>query len=427
MKTSVKHLSETKVILTISLTSDELADAKQVALHKLSRDVKAPGFRKGKVPASVAAKYVAPAALDQQTIEDALSKAVAEAFLAENLQALERPAVEIKKYVPEQELEFTAETEIIPPVKLGNYKKLKLKKEKAVASKQEIDETLERVRTSLAEKSSVKRAAKDGDEAVIDFVGKKDGIPFEGGTGDGHPLMLGSNSFIPGFEEGIVGHKAGEVFDVPLTFPAEYHAKDLAGQKVVFTVTLNDVKEAKLPELDDKLAAKAGPFKTLAELTDDIKRELSSQKQRESDEKLKDDAVKQLIAASKVPVPDILVNDQSRSIEQDFLQNLSYRGMTLDQYIETSDFKDREEWLEKEVKPAASDRVKAGLLLAELSKAEKIEASSEELAEAINKYKQQYANNPEMAKRFDDSAVQRDIANRLLTEKTVDRLVELNS
>lgn len=427
MKTSVKHLSETKVVLTISLTSEELADAKQVALHKLSKEIKAPGFRKGKVPASVAAKHVAPAALDQQTIEDALSKAVAEAFLAENLQALERPAVEIKKYVPDQELEFTAETEIIPEVKLGNYKKLKLKKEKVVATKEEVDETLERVRTSLAEKSSVKRAAKNGDEAVIDFVGKKDDVPFEGGTGNGYPLVLGSNSFIPGFEEAIVGHKAGEVFDVPLAFPVDYHAKDLAGQKVVFTVTLNEVKEAKLPELDDKLAAKAGPFKSLAELTDDIKRELSSQKQRESDEKLKDDAVKQLIAASKVPVPDILVDDQSRSIEQDFMQNLSYRGMTLEQYLSSSDFKDRDDWLEKEVKPAASDRVKAGLLLAELSKAEKIEASSEELAETINKYKQQYANNPEMAKRFDDPMVQRDIANRLLTEKTVDRLVDLNS
>lgn len=427
MKTTVKHLSDTKVELTITLDKADLKAAEQVALTKLAKNVKAPGFRKGKVPASVASKHVDPEVLAQQTLEDALSKAVAESYMAEGIQALERPAVEIKKYVPGDVVEFTAEAEILPKVTLGDYKKLKAAAKKVTVSEAEVDEIIDRMRQGFAEKQDVKRAAKNGDEVSIDFVGKKDGVAFDGGTATGYDLVLGSNSFIPGFEEGIVGKKIGETFDLELSFPKDYHVADLKDAKVVFTTTLNGVKEVVLPEVNDEFATKAGPFKTVTELRDDIKRELTAQKEREAKETMKDDLVKQLVEASTVPVPEVLLKDQADSIERDMTQNLMYQGLTLDQYLENKGFESKDKWLETEVHDAARKRVQAGLVLAELSKAEKIDATNEELDEHVNLYKQQYANNPRMVAQFDTPEARRDIANRLLTEKTVDRLVELNA
>jgi trigger factor len=427
MKTTVKNLSETKVELTITLGKEELKAAEQVALTKLAKEIKAPGFRKGKVPASVAAKHVDPEMLAQQTLEDAMSKAVAESYLNEGIQALERPAVEIKKYVPGSEVEFTAEAEVLPKVTLGDYKKLKAQSKKITITAKEVDEIIERMRAGFSEKKDVTRAAKDGDEVVIDFVGKKDDVAFDGGTAEDYTLTLGSNSFIPGFEEGIVGKKIGDTFDLTLKFPEDYHVADLKGADVVFTTTLKGVKEVVLPELNDEFATKAGPFKTVEELKADIKRELTAQKEREAKEAMKDDLVKQLVEVSKVPVPEILRKDQAESIERDMTQNLMYQGLSLDQYLENKGFESKEKWIETEVKDAAEKRVQAGLVLAELSKAEKIEATNKELDDHVELYKKQYANNPQMVAQFDQPEARRDIANRLLTEKTVDRLVELNS
>lgn len=424
MKTTVKHLSDTKVELTIVLGEKELSDAEQVALTKLAKNVKVQGFRKGKAPLSVVAKSVDPNALGQQTLDDALSKAVSEAFTTENIQALDRPQVEVKKFVPGKELEFTAETDILPSITLGDYKKLTAKKPEVKVEAKDVDEIIDRMRQGFAEKKSVERAAKDGDEVVIDFVGKKDGEAFNGGTATDYTLSLGSNQFIPGFEEGIVGHKAGEEFDLELEFPADYHAKELAGAKVVFTTTLKEVKEIVLPEVNDELAAKAGPFTSVDELKEDIKREITAQKEREALDNLKDELIDQLIEKSTVPVPEILVQDQSRSIEQDMTQNLMYQGMNLDMYLESKK-QTKEEWLNSEVKDAAEKRVKAGLVLAELSKVERVTASDEELAAKINEYQERFGN--KSGQDFTTPEIQRDIANRLLTDKTIDLLVELNT
>ena len=427
MKTTVKNLSDPKVELTIVLDKTELDAAEKVALSKLAKTIKVQGFRKGKVPASVAAKNVDPEALSQQTLEDALSKAVAEAYLANEIQALDRPAVEIKKFVPGETLEFTAEAEILPKVTLGDYKKLKAATPKISVSADEVEEVIGRMLSGMAEKKVVERAAKSGDETKIDFIGKKDDVAFDGGTGTDFDLTLGSKSFIPGFEEAIVGKKTGETFDIPLEFPADYHVAELKSAAVVFTTTIKEIKESVQPELTDEWAKTAGPFENVAELKADIKRELTAQKEREAGEKLKDDLVKQLIEISTVPVPDILAKDQEQSIERDMTQNLMYQGITLDQYLDNKGFETKEVWLDKEVLPAAQNRVKAGLVLAELSKAEKIEATTAELDEHVAMYKQQYANNPQMVQQMDTPEARRDIANRLLTEKTVDRLVELNS
>ncbi len=427
MKTTVKKLSDTNVCLTITLGADELNAAEQVALTKMARDLKVPGFRKGKVPVSVAAKHVNPMALQEQVLDNALSKAVAEAFMNEKLQALERPSVEVKKFVPNQEVEFTAEATVVPPVKLGDYKKLKAKPQAVKVEAKDVDEIIERMQQNFVDKTEVKRAAKDGDEAIIDFVGKKDGVAFDGGSAKDFALKLGGGQFIPGFEEGVVGHKAGETFDLDLEFPKDYHAENLAGAKVVFSVTLHKVNELKLPELNDEFAAKCGPFTDIKELKADIKREITAQKEREAKEKLKDELVAELADNSKVALPELLIDDQLRSIEQDLMQNLSYRGLTMDSYLKAQGFKDKADWQKKEARPAAEKRVKAGLVLAELSKELGVEVSREELDAQISTFKQQYGKDAKLAARFDDPNVHRDIANRMITDKTIDKLVELNS
>lgn len=428
MKTNVKYTTDTKVELTITLGAKELEAAEQVALKKLSRDLKVPGFRKGHVPLAVAQKNIDPNALQEQILENALSKAVAESFLGEKLQALERPAVEVKKFVPAQELEFTAEAEVVPPVKLGDYKKLKSKREEAKVTAADVDEIIQRMQENFVERKAVKREAKRGDEVIIDFTGKKDDVAFEGGSAKDYALQLGDGQFIPGFEDGIVGHKAGETFSLDLTFPKDYHAKDMAGQKVVFDVTLRTVNELTLPEVNDEFAAKCGPFTDVKELKSDIKREIAAQKEREATEKLKDALVSELTEISKVALPELLIEDQMRSIEQDMMQNLMYRSVTLESYLETQKFTDRDDWLKREVRPAAEKRVKAGLILAELSKVLEIDISRDELAAQIEQMKLQYgAKDAKVAKQLENPDVHRDIANRMITDKTVEKLVELHS
>jgi trigger factor len=426
MKTSVKYLSDTKVAVNVTLGVSELKDAELAALNELGKDIKVPGFRKGKVPVSVVSKNVNPNVLAQKTLESALSKAVADAFISEKLQALDRPEVEVKKFLPGSELEFTAESEVMPKIKIGDYKNLKSTAKKVSVTKKDIAEITDRLKKGFSSKKTVQRPAKLTDEVNIDFEGKKDGIAFDGGKGEKYDLVLGSNSFIPGFEDGIIGKKTGETFDLKLTFPEDYHADNLKGAEVVFTTTINEIKEVVEPELNDELAAKAGPFKTVEELEDDIKREITKQKETEATEKLKDDLVAELVEKSTIPVPDVLLKDQMKLIEQDTNRNLMYRGMSIDDYIKSLKYKDKNDWLENEVRPIAEKRVKAGLLLAELSKVEKIEATENELLEKINQLGKQYPSE-DMRKHLKTPEVQRDVANRILTEKTVDRLVSLNS
>ena len=427
MKTSVKNISDTRVEVTITLNEKELATAEKVAITKLAKEMSVKGFRKGKVPFDVALKNADPVKLQDEILNNSISKAVAEVFVKDDIQALERPQVEVKKFVPGEMLEFTAESDILPKVKMGDYKKLKttIKPEKVV--QKDIDEVLERIKKAFTEKKSVKRAAKKADTVNIDFTGKKDGVAFDGGTAEGFDLELGSGSFIPGFEEAIIGHKTGEEFDVDLSFPKDYHAKDLAGEKVVFTVKINSVNEASEPELNDEIAKKAGPFNNLNELKADITEQITKQKEQEASEKQKDDLVQQLVEKSEIPMPGVMIEDQKRAIEQDFIQNLAYQGLTLDSYLEINKFKDKDEWMVKEVTPVAEKRVKSGLVLAELSKEFKVKVTPEELTNQINMFKMQYQNNPQVTAQFENPAVIQDIENRLATEKTVNRLMEINA
>ena len=426
MKTKLKNISDVKVELTISLGAEELKAAEQVAITKLAKEVKIEGFRKGKAPLEMVASQVDPNLLNQETLENALSKSVAEAFLKEKVQAINRPEVDVKKFIPGTELEFTATTEIMPKVELGDYKKLGVKKEAVKVSKKEVKETIDRILKNFAEKKKVEREAKNGDEVIIDFLGKKDGVAFDGGKAEKFPLELGSKSFIPGFEEGLIGKKAGDELSLDLEFPKDYHAKDLAGAKVVFEVKIHEVRENVEPEINEEFLSKLGDFKTKEEFEKQVEEDLKTQKQAEADEKFKDKLVKKLAEVSKVPVPEILLEDQKRSIEMDMQQNLMYSGLSLEDYLERMG-KTREEWLEKDVKEAAEMRVKSGLALAELSKFEKVKSDTKELDARITQLKEQYGNSKEVKKQLSSDDVRRNLANQILTEKTIDLLVEFNS
>lgn len=426
MKTKLKNISDVKVELTISLGAEELKAAEQVALTKLAKEVKIEGFRKGKAPLEMVAAQVDPILLNQETLENALSKSVAEAFLKEKVQAINRPEVDVKKFIPGTELEFTATTEIMPKVELGDYKKLGVKKEATKVSKKEVKETIDRILKNFAEKKKVEREAKNGDEVIIDFLGKKDGVAFDGGKAEKFPLELGSKSFIPGFEEGLIGKKAGDELSLDLEFPKDYHAKDLAGAKVVFEVKIHEVRENVEPEINEEFLSKLGDFKTKEEFEKQIEEDLKTQKQAEADEKFKDELVKKLAEVSKVPVPEILLEDQKRSIEMDMQQNLMYSGLSLEDYLERMG-KTHEEWLEKDVKEAAEMRVKSGLALAELSKVEKVKSDTKELDDRITQLKEQYGNSKEVQKQLSSDDVRRNLANQILTEKTIDLLVKFNS
>lgn len=426
MKTKLKNISDAKVELTISLGAEELKAAEQVALTKLAKEVKIEGFRKGKAPLEMVAAQVDPNLLSQETLENALSKSVAESFLKEKVQAINRPEVDVKKFIPGTELEFTATTEIMPKVELGDYKKLGVKKEAVEVSKKEVKETIDRILKNFAEKKKVEREAKNGDEVIIDFLGKKDDVAFDGGKAEKFPLELGSKSFIPGFEEGLIGKKAGDELSLDLEFPKDYHAKDLAGAKVVFEVKIHEIRENVEPEINEEFLSKLGDFKTKEEFEKQIEEDLKTQKQAEADEKFKDELVKKLAEVSKVPVPEILLEDQKRSIEMDMQQNLMYSGLSLEDYLERMG-KTREEWLEKDVKEAAEMRVKSGLALAELSKVEKVKSDTKELDARIAQLKEQYGNSKEVQKQLSSDDVRRNLANQILTEKTIDLLVKFNS
>lgn len=427
MKHTLKKLSDTKISLEISVERDELLHAKEHAVKTLAPKVKVAGFRPGKVPPAVAEKNLDPTALASETVEVAINHALNDVITSEDLRVLDRPSVELGEFNPYESLAFTAEVEILPAVTLGDYKKLKAKRAKVTVAESDIEEVITRMRQGFAEKKEVTRAAKEGDEAIIDFEGRDEkGELVAGASGKQYPLSLGSNTFIPGFEEGIVGHKAGEEFDLPLTFPDDYHADALKGAKVTFKTTLQKVNEVVLPEVTDEFAKKAGPFESVKELRDDVENEIKTQKERQADDDYKDALLGELAENSTVPLSDVLVEDQMKGIERDTMQNLMYRGITPEQYMEAQGYKDHDEWHEKEFKEAAIRRVKSGLVLAELTKAEKIDVTQDELEARLAEMKSQYKD-PKMQAQLDSPESRRDLANGVLTEKTIDRLVEINT
>lgn len=423
MQVTRKDLSETKVILTIELGVEELVHAKQHELQEQAKKIKVAGFRQGKAPLTVVEKQLSQNQLQADVINHAINDFYGKAIDEEKLRTLDQPKIEVTAFVAYTQLVFTAEVEIMPTIKLGDYKKIKKTAPKATVTASEVSEVVDNLRKQSATKSESDKAAKNGDDVVIDFKGKdSSGKPVAGASGEDYTLNLGSNTFIPGFEDGLIGLKTGDTKTLNLVFPKDYHAKNLAGSKIQFEVTVKKVMSVVLPKADDSFAAKLGPFKSFDELKKDIKSQLLEQKTTEATNKLKDEIVEELVKKSKLTLPAVLVNDQVTMLEQDFSQNLLYRGITKSEYFEQEKFKDEEEWNSKELVPQAERRVSVGMVLAEVADKEKIEVTPEELDARIAAYKQQYQKE---ATHFDTPEMRREVVSRLLTEKTVERLFAL--
>lgn len=424
MKTTVKKLSDTKIEIKVTLDSKDLAPAREKAIERLSKEVKVEGFRKGKVPADVAAKFIPENDLNAETIDIAVRTTVIKAFTDNEKSPLIVPAVNVLKYVPGEMAEYTATADILPEIKLADYKKLGVKKEEIKTTDKDINDVLNNIAKSYAEKKVVKRAAKEADEVIIDFVGKKDGKAFDGGSAKDYHLTLGSHTFIPGFEEGIVGHEVGDKFDLELTFPKDYGVKDLAGAKTVFEVLLKQVNEIKNAEIDDELAKKCGPFKTIDELKKDIKKNLELQNEHRLGEKFKDDLVAALVEKSKIPAPEILIKDQLHFIEDDITRNAAAQGLSFEDYLAQTK-QTREDW-EKEATKIAEARVKASLALQILARDNKITVSDDLVEAKIAELRDVYKKSPEAIKSLKDPNVKMDIKNRMTIEKTLDFIVKAN-
>lgn len=423
MQVTRKDLSETKVKLTVSLTAAELADVKKATVQKLGKNVKSAGFRPGKAPLSVVEQQLGENYVQAETMQAALNKFYPIAATQEKLRTLNSPEADVTKFVAYSQMEFTAEVEIMPKIKLGDYKKIKKTLSKPTVTDKEVTEVIDNLRNRAAKKEESKATAKNNDEVIVDFIGKdSNDKAVAGASGTDYALSLGSKTFIPGFEEGLVGSKAGEKKTLNLSFPKDYHAKNLAGTKISFDVTVKKVNAVVPPKADDAFAATVGPFKTLAELKKDIKSQLSDQKQAEAENKLKDEIVEELVKKSKLVLPDILVNDQIAMLEQDFRQNLTYRGITMQEYLKQEGFKDEADWKAKQLKAQAERRVSVGMVLAEVAEQEDVQVTPEEVASRITLHKQQYQ---QSANQFDTPEMQREVASRLLTEKTVDLLYTL--
>lgn len=425
MKTTVKNLSDTRVEIKVILEKAELAAARKKAVARLANEVKLPGFRKGKAPVELAEKQLNPNDIAQTALDIAVRIAVPQAFMDSKQNPLVIPEVNVTKFVPDESAEFTATADILPDVKIGDFKNLGVKKAELKISEKDIKDILENIAKSYAEKKTVKRAAKMGDDVIIDFTGKKDGKAFEGGSAHDFTLGLGSHQFIPGFEEGIVGHESGDKFEIPLTFPKDYHAKEMAGQKVVFEVLLKQVNEVTTPKIDDDLAKKCGPFKKLDELKADIKKNLTAQNEHKVEDKYKDDLVAALVAKSKVSAPEILIKDQLSYIKDDISRNAAAQGLTFEDYLKQVG-QTEEDW-EKEARKIAEARVKSSLVLQILARDQKITVKDEDVSAKVAELRDVYKKSPEALKNLKDPRVRQDIKNRMTIEKTLEFLVKQNS
>lgn len=422
MQVILKSLSDTTTKLTISANANDLAAMKKHVVEKLAPKVKMPGFRAGKVPLELVERQLDPNTLQGEVLDEAVNHYYGDALAEKNIRPVGQPKIELTKYVPFTELEFTAEVEVLGKINLPDYKHLDVKKPAVKITKKDIDEVLSRLQAQTAEYIEVDRAAKSGDRATINFDGKDaKGEPIANARGKDYPLTLGSNTFIPGFEDNVMGLKKGETKEFTISFPKDYGVKALQDKKVTFTVTINKLEETKQQPVDDAFAAKVGPFKTVEELKADIEKQLGVERERQAQQEFENQIIKALIAKAKLKLPESLLSEQIDIVDTEFKQNLAYRGETIKEYLENSG-QTEEEYREKELKPAAEERLKAGLILSEVANEEKITVTPEELEIRMQIMKGQYTD-AKMQEELDKPEARRDIASRLITEKTIAKLI----
>ena len=419
MKINNKKLENAIVELTVAFDSEEWKATQEKALDKLAKNVKIDGFRPGKAPAAMVRARVSKASVLEEATDMILQTKFVEILTEANVEPVAQPALSVQK-VDADELEVQILVPVQPQVELGEYKGLEVKKGRVTVTKKEIEEQLANYQTQFAE-LTVKEGGKvaKGDTAVIDFEGFVDGVAFEGGKGENYPLEIGSGSFIPGFEDQVIGMTVDKEQDIVVTFPEDYGAADLAGKEATFKVTVHEIKEKHLPEIDDELAKDVNidGVETLDQLKDHIKANIKTRKESENENKFMDDLYKAIVASSKVEDSDALLEQEQGLMLQEIEQNLQRQGLNFEVYQQfTGKSKDD---IKEDIKPQAEERVKLNAILAAIIEEEKLAVSDEELETELKTIAEYYQKELDEVKKIFEGNMSR-IENDLLTRKAVD-------
>lgn len=418
MRFKITWKTDTTVLLELGADQTELDRYKNRVLKKLQADMRSPGFRKGHMPLELVEKSADQNTLQNEFLDEAMTALYTAAARSEKLRPIAPPKVTIKKFVPFTELEFDAEATVVGKITLPDYKNIKVAKPNATVNAKDVDDVIENLRTRAAEKKDVDRAAKETDQVWIDFDGfDAKGEPIERADGREYPLALGSNTFIPGFEPELIGLKAGDKKEFKLTFPKDYGVASLQGKKVTFKVTVNKVQEVVKPKIDDAFAASLGPFTTVEQLKSDIQKQLQADKEDAARREHEAATLKAITDKAKLAVPEELIEEQINMLVTEVRQNAIQRGQTYEEQLK-SEGKTEEEFKKEVLRPEAIDRVKAGLVLSEVAELEKLTVEKDELDARLNALKAQY-NDDKMRLELDKVENQREIASRILTEKTI--------
>ncbi len=372
--------------LTIEVSAEELEKAIESAYRKNKNRISVPGFRKGKVPRQMIEKMYGKEIFYEDAANALIPGAYDKAMEECEESIVSSPKIEVVQIEAGKPFIFTAEVALKPEVKLGKYKGVKVDKEVITVTEEEVAAEIEKERENNARTIEVEgRAVEDGDIATIDFEGFVDGVAFEGGKGENYPLTIGSGSFIPGFEEQLIGKNKDEEVDVNVTFPEDYHAEELKGKEALFKVTVKEVKTKELPEVD---AAEVSEFETLAEYKEDIRKKLTEKKEKEARNAKEEAVITAIIEDSAMEIPDAMLETQQRQIVDEFTQRLQMQGISLEQYFQFTGL-DAEKMLEQ-AKPQADRRIKSRLVLEAIVAAEKITVSDEDYEKEIERMAEVY-------------------------------------
>ena len=389
MSLQVEKMEKNMAKLTIEVSAEDLDKAMQNAYQKAKGRISIPGFRKGKAPRKMIEQMYGKGIFLEDAanalIPEHYSKAVEEC----ELEIVSQPEIAVTQAEPGKAFIFTAEVAVKPEVTLGEYKGVEVPKSETEVTDEDVEAELKKEQEKNSRTVTVEdRGAENGDITTIDFEGFVDGEAFEGGKGTDYPLTLGSGSFIPGFEDQLVGSKAGDHVEVKVTFPEEYQAKELAGKEAVFQCDVKKVEAKELPELDDDFAQDASEFDTLAEYKEDIKKNLTEKKEKEARAAKENAAVDKAIENAEMEIPDAMVATQTRQMLDDFARRMQSQGLTMEQYFQFTGM--TAEKMQEEMKPQALKRIQTRLVLEKIAEVENIQPTQEEVDEEISKMAEAY-------------------------------------
>ncbi len=387
---TMEKMAGSKVKLTVEIDAEKFEQATQQAYKKTAGKYNVPGFRKGKAPRKVIENMYGPLVFFDDAFDIVYPEVYENALKETGVEPVGRPdvsIVELGSFAEKKPVVFAAEIPVFPEVKLGAYKGIEVEKPEYNVTDEMVDEKIEQEREKVARFVDVERPVEKNDDVNLDYSGSVDGVKFDGGTAEGQSLVIGSGMFIPGFEEQMIGMKPGEEKDITVTFPAEYHAKDLAGKEAVFHVKVNSIRVKELPELDDEFAKDVSSFDTLKELRDDMRAQIEKQFAQQAATQKENEALKKIIEATEMEVPEAMVERQTNYMLQELAYRLSMQGMQLEEYCKYTGM--TIDSLRVQMHDDALNRVKGQIVLGEITKAEGVKASEEEIEAKIGEYAEQ--------------------------------------